>query len=259
LRENLFISLSDELILDCYRQMRAVTLKRREIEETLEYLTALLRAPGRRNDNWTALTVDMPDFYVDLREMDNRRYRRFCEETSRPYPPAPWWDENYLFSCPDFPVVNVSWEDAMAYAWWSGRSLPTSEQWERSARGPKNLPFPWGNELPTQTLANADVPSDISLPEPSLPAWQPVRADSEFPASPFGCRHMAGNVAEWCSDILEQGSSPGSFSPLRAARGGSFSSPTLFLYAWFDQKLAASARRCDIGFRCAAPSERRAP
>jgi hypothetical protein len=114
--------------------------------------------------------------------------RRFVDRTGVPGPRG-WSGGAYPQGRADHPVTGVSWLEAMAYARWAGRELPTLSQWWRAAVGDNDWAFPWGNDVKT-TDQRANFSMDGTSPVGSYPTG----------ISPFGCYDMAGNVREWLRD-----------------------------------------------------------
>lgn len=100
------------------------------------------------------------------------------------------------------PVVHVTYEDAVAYATWAGKSLPTEAEWEYASRGGKqNERYHWGNadasdNAPPCNIWQGQFPIQNTLADGALR----TNAVGSYPPNAFGLYDMAGNVWEWCAD-----------------------------------------------------------
>ncbi len=198
-------------------------------------------------------SVYVAAFYIDLDEVSNAAYKQFCDAAAHPYPPAAPWDKNYFTAKADYPVVNVTFEDAQAYAAWAGKRLPTEEEWEKAARGDDGRIYPWGFSSPVSE-ANVDGAAD---------GYAQTAPVSAFPnsASPYGALNMSGNVWEWTvtkypvtpEEMADmQGVMRESSSDWRVLKGGSFVTPAddRDLAAYMRAGSPVNGKNPSIGFRC---------
>jgi formylglycine-generating enzyme required for sulfatase activity len=232
--------------------------------------------------------VTLDAFWLDRAEVTNEQFAAFVAETGYEttaeregggwiYTEGNWtfvegadWrhpqgPDSNLEGLDTHPVVQVSWEDAAAYAEWAGGRLPTEAEWEYAARGPQSVVYPWGNEFKRENLNYCDWNCPFN--------WADRRIDDGYQftapvgthpggASWVGAQDMAGNVYEWVNDWYDIGyyerspvNNPTGLASgdVRVLRGGSWSDYVRDTRAASRSSGNPGYRSYNVGFRVAEP------
>lgn len=186
-------------------------------------------------------------FAISVHEVSQGEFRLYCERAGKTCAAQPWEGE-------DYPVVNVTWNEAQEYVRWltneTGQTyrLPTEAEWEYAARAGQTGPYPHGSEL---SIADAHFSSSARL-------TAPARRSQQFNPNAWKLMHVLGNAREWVEDSWVPGydGAPvdGSARELagsseRVVRGGSFADGAAKLRLSTREGLAASTRDGVTGFR----------
>jgi iron(II)-dependent oxidoreductase len=231
----------------------------------------------------TCVMTEIEAFFLDRHAVTNRQFKKFIDadgyDTLEIWPPEVWpsvirftdrtgqpgprdWENRtYPSRQADHPVVGICWYEAMAYARWVGKRLPTAPEWQKAGGWPEQLSggscnrYPWGNLFD---------PERTNLAAAQIGGTLPVNA---FPngSTPNGIFQMTGNVWEWLDDPLEaiacdvdQTFVP--WKPMRRIIGGAYD--TYFpseATCHFITGQGELDRRDNIGFRCAVSAEQLRP
>ena len=215
--------------------------------------------------------VYLDGYWIGKTEVTVGQYMKFVNETKTHYPVwlEPGSDDNIETGSDDwykrlggaltgehYPIVGVSWHDAVAYCDWLSRkngitiTLPTEAQWEKAARGTDGRKYPWGNGKLTGILVNSSLEDGYNYTSPA----------GSFPAgsSPFGAMDMAGNVWEWCQDWFDSDyykNSPKNnlkgpkSGDDRVMRGGGWVNDSGLCRCAYRNCVGPSLRGYDVGFR----------
>jgi formylglycine-generating enzyme required for sulfatase activity/predicted Ser/Thr protein kinase/tetratricopeptide (TPR) repeat protein len=163
--------------------------------------------------------VDVDGFFMDRTEVSHSDYLEFIQHLAKENPgeekkslpiyvtttanPGNWTATEKGYVLPpgwaDRPLSGIDWATARAYAAFRHKRLPTHREWEKAARGVDGRLYPWGNRFDERRCFHT-----LSPGYSANAGWFILHPVSEEPrgASPYGCYHMAGNVAEWTASEL---------------------------------------------------------
>lgn len=217
--------------------------------------------PEVEADETPAHQVTVSSFWLSKYEITNQEYQKFVLAENY-HSPVHWDRTKYLPGTENYPVTNVSWEDANNYCQWISKQskfsrtfrLPTEVEWEYAAHGVENRLYPWGNAWATTFTVSGD--SQISR--------SPVPVESEAlknDISPFQIIGLAGNVTEWTSSnyYVYPGSTakynPGAANT-KILRGGNYlSEKTALITTYRPSWYTPDFRDERVGFRVAADAK----
>lgn len=196
--------------------------------------------------------VKLRRFAIAKTEVTFEDYDAFARATGRRLPDDKGWGRGRR------PVINVSWEDAIAYTHWLSEQtgkryrLPSEAEWEYAAGGFARTLYWWGN-TPGEGRANCFNCASQWDAKTSAPA-------ASFAANPLGLHDTSGNVSEWVQDCYhpsyEAAPADGTAwvevgCARRVIRGGGFNSPANTLRTAKRDQQTANMRADEIGFRVA--------
>jgi sulfatase modifying factor 1 len=171
--------------------------------------------------------VELAPFWIDATHVTNDQFAEFVADTSYrttaeergwsltfnreagswdQTPGASWQHpadkESSLAGKENYPVVHVSWFDAVAYAAWAKKRLPTEAEYEFAARGGlSDAPYAWGRELtPGNQLSANYWQGKFPLINLQQDGYLEVSPTKKFPSNRYGLYDMTGNVCAWCGD-----------------------------------------------------------
>lgn len=202
--------------------------------------------PEVMKDDRPVRGIAVDPVYMDEHEVTNEEYSAFVQATKH-RPPYNWPKGMVSTGKEKYPVVDVSWDDAAAYAKWANKRLPTEAEWEHACRGLlEGSTYPWGEGKPDKKLArynSVDGPAAVKSCKPNY----------------FGLYDIVGNVWEWCADWYGKdyyANAPARNPPgqetgrYRVIRGGSWADEEKYLTCANRSWARPGERSPNIGFRC---------
>lgn len=195
--------------------------------------------------SFPAFKVPMRAYYIDKTEVSNKEYAAFVSRFKH-RPPKSWPGGKMPPGKENYPVVMVNWKDAKRYCSVNGKRLPKEVEWEKAYRGVNGMTYPWNGDKFYSGYAQTLESGDLG-PVPTESSTRDV--------SPYGVKHLAGNVREWVDSYLRPyPGSPYSSSKVgreKVIRGGSWALPASNAVGWHRDSSHPTYGWKDVGFRCA--------
>jgi formylglycine-generating enzyme required for sulfatase activity len=206
--------------------------------------------PSWLNDDLPEHEVRLPAFWIDRFPVTNAQYLTFVEATGHSRP-SWWgrWGNAFPAEYAQHPVVGVSGMDAMAYAKWAGKRLPSAEEWETAVGDSKRSLYAWGDAWPGPLKKQRRDRISWDLPE--------TRAvgSGGCGRSEAGLEDFAGQALEWIADVR-----PHHGVQFQGMKGASWFHEDPLSYRVASGNYAYEGwRSAFTGFRCALAGNREPP
>ena len=134
-------------------------------------------------------------FYIDCTEVTVGQFKKFLQSTDYEFEVDLWVKISKYSPTDEHPMIYVNWNDAVAYAKWAGKRLPTEVEWEYAARGGLlGQKYSWGNN---KKLARDHANYRGTNGKDK---WEYTSPVGSFQANGYGLYDVIGNVSEWCDD-----------------------------------------------------------
>lgn len=236
---------------------------------------------AEHKDRFPPIPVNLKDFHLDKSPVSVAQYRQFIQATGYVtdaekfgnsgvflmdkgawiLKPGTYWEfplgPDEEIAQDNHPVTHISWNDAVAFAQWAGKRLPSEIEWEYAARSGdvKNI-YPWGKSSKTTGQHLANVWQGNQFLKQGNDGFVFTSPVGHYDSNAWGFTDMAGNVWEWTSDTYSPvvGQPIASNPHLKVIKGGSFmydEAGEISYSAIFRSQNTVETSLFNTGFRCA--------